>query len=106
MGIAFAGCTALVVGHHRGKGTETSGMAVAPKRPAARPAISTSSHVSCAMPNRTARPLVAAEAIAFRLVRSPLEVTMTRIQHEAARVLDAGWRLAAWPRESVWPAEC
>jgi hypothetical protein len=36
-----------------GKRTAISGMAVAPKRPAARPAISTSSH-ACALPIRTA----------------------------------------------------
>src|SRR5438045_2306953 len=52
--IASAACMELEVVHRRGKGTAISGMAVAPKRPAARPAISTSSHVSCALPIRTA----------------------------------------------------
>jgi hypothetical protein len=35
------------------KGTETSGMVVAPKRPSARSVISTSSHVSCASTARS-----------------------------------------------------
>src|SRR2546423_1603408 len=81
MAIAFAGCTGPAVGHRRGKETETSGMAVAPKRPAAPPAISTRSPVSCAMAIRTAQAAGGAEAIAFRLrLASSREVKMAKIQ--------------------------